>query len=172
MSGSSRHTPVAKQKSLSRGSRTKTAARKRPRIHAESSPFPLRIRKSRLHGFGVFATGKIPANRKVIEYTGKMISTREANDRDPGKVSYLFALNRRWVVDGSVGGSGAEYINHSCEPNIYIKILKGHILYMSKRPIAIGEELTVDYRFSPREVTVPCHCVSSSCRGTINLKRS
>jgi SET domain-containing protein len=172
MSGSIRHTPVARQNRFPKSSRTKTVTRKRPRIHAESSPFSLSIRKSRLHGFGVFATGKIPANRKVIEYTGKMISTREANDRDPGKVSYFFALNRRWVIDGSVGGSGAEYINHCCEPNIYVKILKGHILYMSKRPIAIGEELTVDYRFSPNEITVPCHCVSSSCRGTINLKRS
>ena len=69
-----------------------------------------------------------------------------------------------------VGGSGAEFINHSCSPNCFAQIVKGHILYMSKRDIEKGEELTVDYRFDNDSEVVPCSCGAKKCRGTINLK--
>ncbi len=144
---------------------------KRVRIDPRFARYALIVRKSRLHGLGVFAGEEIPANRKVIEYTGKVISVSEANTHDTSMVTYFFALTRRRVVDGSVGGSGAQYVNHSCQPNIFTKILKGHILYMSRQRIPIGEELTVDYRFSANEEDVPCNCGSRVCRGTINLKR-
>ena len=75
------------------------------------------------------------------------------------------------TVDGSVGGSGAEYINHSCDPNLRASIVKGHILYISRRSIAAGEELTVDYHFSRKIEDVPCRCGAEKCRGTINLSR-
>ena len=68
-----------------------------------------------------------------------------------------------------MGGSGAEYINHSCGPNLISRIMKGHILYMSLRRIRAGEELTVDYHFSKNEETTPCHCNAKNCRKTINL---
>ena len=67
-------------------------------------------------------------------------------------------------------GSGAEIINHSCNPCLYSKIFKGHILYISKRRIRKGEELTVDYLFSKDIGRVPCCCGSPKCRGTINMK--
>jgi SET domain-containing protein len=73
-------------------------------------------------------------------------------------------------LDGAVGGSGAEYINHCCEPNIRTWITKGHILYMSNRDIRRGEELTVDYHFAKNIETVPCFCGAKNCRGTINVK--
>jgi uncharacterized protein len=68
-----------------------------------------------------------------------------------------------------VGGSGAEYINHSCEPNLAARIVKGHILYVSLRDIKPGEELTVDYMFDRKVDKIPCSCGSRKCRGTINL---
>jgi uncharacterized protein len=79
-------------------------------------------------------------------------------------------LDEYWTIDGAVGGSGAEIINHSCEPNLYTRIVRGHILYMSRRLILPGEELTVDYRFSDKLDPVPCRCGSRRCRGTINVK--
>lgn len=151
--------------------RTLMPSKKKARIDPRFSCFALVVKKSRLHGRGVFAAEEIPAKRKVIEYTGEVISASEANDRDTSVVTYLFTLSRRRVVDGSVGGSGAEYVNHSCEPNLFVRIIKGHILYMSRRRIPIGEELTVDYRFSANVAVVPCNCGSPVCRGTINLKR-
>ena len=61
-------------------------------------------------------------------------------------------------------------INHSCEPNLYAWNFKKHILYMSKRIIKPGEELTIDHRFDKKKVErVPCLCGAKNCRGTINL---
>lgn len=68
-----------------------------------------------------------------------------------------------------VGGSGAQYINHGCDPNLQTVIRNGHILCMSKRAIDKGEELTVDYNFGKDSEAVPCNCGSTHCRGTINL---
>ena len=84
-------------------------------------------------------------------------------------MTYLFSLDNYWTLDGSVRGSGAEFINHSCDPNLYSWNFKGHILYMSKRQIEAGEELTVDYYFSKKIDPVPCCCGSPNCRGTINV---
>jgi uncharacterized protein len=131
--------------------------------------YRLKFRDSRIHGRGVFAGEDIPANRKVIEYTGERISARQADKRGHGHCTYYFSLDRYWVLDGSVGGSGAEFINHSCGPNLISRIMKGHILYMSLRRIRKGEELTVDYHFSKKDEITPCHCKATNCRRTINL---
>ncbi len=105
----------------------------------------------------------------MIEYTGERISRKETKQRGLGRLTYLFTLDDYWTIDGSVGGSGAEYINHCCDPNLRAEIRQGHILYVSKRKIRKGEELTVDYRFSKKVEKVTCRCGSASCRGTINL---
>jgi SET domain-containing protein len=106
----------------------------------------------------------------VIEYTGERIGRRETKRRGQGWLTYLFTLDDYWTIDGAVGGSGAEIINHSCEPNLVSSIRKGHILYISKRVIEPGEELTVDYRFSKKIEKVRCRCGAAGCRGAINLK--
>lgn len=133
--------------------------------------FRLRIARSAIHRWGVYAEELIPPRRKVIEYTGERISRVETKRRGQGPRTYLFTLDDYWTIDGSVDGSGAEVINHSCSPNLYSCIVKGHILYMSKRTIHPGEELTVDYRFSDKVERVPCKCGAPDCRGTINLPR-
>ena len=99
------------------------------------------------------------------------ISRKETKRRsdEQNRMIYLFTLDNYWTLDGAVGGSGAEYINHSCEPNLVTEIRKGHILYMSKRVIRKGEELTVDYHFAKDIEEVPCGCGAKACRGTINF---
>jgi SET domain-containing protein len=146
-----------------------TALVRSPSIDARYCAFKLQIRESRIHRLGVYALEAIPAGRKVIEYTGERIGRRETKKRGQGSITYLFTLDDYWTLDGAFGGSGAEIINHSCDPNLYTWIFKGHILYMSRRPIRRGEELTVDYRFSHKVERVPCKCGSGKCRGTINL---
>lgn len=133
--------------------------------------FPLEVRPSAIHRLGVFAGAPIPAGRKVIEYTGRRIGRREADHRAGRSLRYMFNIDRHGSLDGAVGGSGAELINHSCDPNLYSRLNGGHILYMSKRAIAAGEELTVDYRFSWDVPAVPCRCGSANCRGTINRNK-
>jgi SET domain-containing protein len=147
-----------------------TALIKAPAIDSRHACFEMEIRESRIHKRGVYALERIPANRKVIEYTGEKISRRETKRRGTGKVTYLFTLDDYWTLDGAVGGSGAEIINHSCDPNLRACIVRRHILYISKRVIRPGEELTVDYRFSDKIGKVRCMCGSKHCRGMINLK--
>src|SRR5215467_16320399 len=110
--------------------------------------FKIAIRRSRIHRYGVYAEELIPANRKVIEYTGQRVNRREAKRRGEGAYTYLFAVDAYWTLDGAVGGSGAEIINHSCDPNLISRVMKGHILYVSLRSIQKGEELLIDYHFS------------------------
>jgi SET domain-containing protein len=142
----------------------------RPRIDPRFANFKMRLAKSKIHRWGVYAAEPIPANRKVIEYTGEKISRRETKRRSlHSELIYLFTLDDYWTIDGAVGGSGAEYINHSCEPNLASRIIRGHILYYSVRPIKCGEELTVDYRFARNVEKVICRCGSPKCRGTINV---
>jgi len=107
-----------------------------------------------------------------MEYTGERINRMETKRRSEngGNMVYLFTLDKYWTIDGSVGGSGAEYINHCCDPNITTVVRGGHILYMSRRPIRKGEELTVDYHFAKDIEKYVCKCGAEKCRGTINLK--
>src|SRR4249920_3783789 len=113
-----------------------------PSINPEYSCFKMRVAPSGIHRWGVYAEEEIPARRKVIEYTGERISRRETKRRSEiqNKQIYLFTLDNYWTLDGASGGSGAEYINHSCDPNLFTWIFKGHILYMSARSIKKGEE--------------------------------
>jgi SET domain-containing protein len=142
-----------------------------PRLDEKMCGFKLRLGKSAIHRWGVFAEEKIPAKKKVIEYTGERISRKETKRRAEAPFNYLFTLDKYWTIDGAVGGSGAEFINHSCDPNCFSQIVHGHILYKAKRTIKKGEELTVDYRFDADVEDVPCSCGSKKCRGTINLKK-
>ena len=143
-----------------------------PRIDPRYACFNLSIRRSRIHRYGVYAREAIPANRKVIEYTGERITATEARHWDVGRYTYLFELDDEWTIDGAVGGSGAEIINHSCDPNLISRVMKGHILYMSLRTIRLGEELTIDYSFSELTEPTRCCCGASICLGTISIGRS
>ena len=148
----------------------KAANSSAPRVDTRFACFKMKLAPSKIHRWGVYAAEFIPAGRKVIEYTGERISRRETRRRsEASEFTYLFTLDSYWTIDGAAGGSGAEYINHSCDPNLVSRILKGHILYVSARDIKSGEELTVDYRFDKKVAKVACKCGSPKCRGTINV---
>ena|SRR6187549_1209756 len=142
-----------------------------PTIDHKATSFKLRLAYSPIHRWGLYAEEFIPKGRKIMEYTGERISRKETKRRYAEREeNYFFTLNPYWTLDGAVGGSGAQYINHCCEPNCYAQIVKEHILYKAMRPIQPGEELTIDYRFDKDVDRVPCKCGASGCRGTINLK--
>jgi SET domain-containing protein len=143
-----------------------------PAIDPKYAFYELEIRPSKIHRWGVYALEDIPARRKVLEYRGERISRKETRRRsdEQGRLIYLFTLDSYWTLDGAVGGSGAEYCNHSCDPNLVTEVRHGHILYLSRRPIRTGDELTIDYHFAKDVEEVICKCGSGKCRGTINLK--
>lgn len=142
-----------------------------PRVDDQYTCFSLVLDRSPIHRWGVYAGEAIPARRKVIEYTGEMVSRREAKRRSDRRARvYLFRIDDYWCKDGAVGGSGAEYINHSCDPNLFFRVTYRHILYIAKRDIVPGEELTVDYQFAADAQKVRCVCGAPTCRGTINVR--
>ncbi|MGH9955786.1 MAG: SET domain-containing protein [Pyrinomonadaceae bacterium] len=128
----------------------------------------LRIYNSAIEGRGCFAKVAFHSGRKIAEYTGERISNAEANRRAQRRRLRICAIDDRWSLDGSRGGNGTHYINHSCEPNSYMKVLYGHILFMALRDILPGEEITIDYESTLHSNKKRCTCGAPSCRGTIN----
>ena len=151
------------------------AVSKKTNIDPRFAAYALRVKKSRISRRGVFALEPIPRKKRVIEYIGEKIRLQEAHRRffvDMGeggsKRSYLFRLNRGWVIDCAVGGSGAQFINHSCDPNLEACPDNGQILFRSIRKIRKGDELTLDYYFEADSYDSPCRCGSPKCRGRMN----
>ena len=118
-------------------------------------------RRSRIQGWGVFATQLITKNTRIIEYTGEKINNRVSLQRE---IEYLkkghiwcFKLNRQYVRDGAVGGNISRFINHACKPNCYTQIIGDTIWIRAARNIRKGEELTYDYS-TDGEGTIQCRC--------------
>jgi len=147
----------------------KAAIPKTLHISSKAAYYDIRIRRSHLHGYGVFAIEDIPRGRRVIEYMGRRLNREERSRISPHKDCYLVSMNSRWVIDGSRGGSGAQFINHSCNPNLEWRCVRNHLLLFSRRKICAGEELTVRYRYPIKLQRVPCRCGARRCRGTLRF---
>lgn len=141
-------------------------------------PATLRLRRSSLHGVGVFARDFVPEGERVIEYVGERITKAEAKRREELRRAraaaggdgcvYIFELNRRFDLDGDVPGNPARRINHSCAPNCEAQSDGRRVWIVATRDIAPGEELTYDYGFSVRDARRhPCRCGASECAGVI-----
>ncbi len=132
----------------------------------------LAIGESHINGKGCFATIDFARGRKIAEYTGERIPDGEAQRRAGGRAKLRICdIDGRWSLDGSRGGNGTHYINHSCAPNSYMKIIYGHILFYALRDIRAGEEITIDYVDTLHSDEKRCRCGAPTCRGTINKKR-
>jgi SET domain-containing protein len=138
------------------------------------------VRRSRIHGRGVFATRLIQEGEAIIEYTGALITHAEADaqcDDDSSRRhhTFLFAVDDRYVVDGARGGNEARFINHSCEPNCESVIARRRVFIHAMQDIPAGEELLYDYWYVTDEGYTldelrriyPCQCRAPGCRGTI-----
>ncbi|MBP6773544.1 MAG: SET domain-containing protein-lysine N-methyltransferase [Gemmatimonadaceae bacterium] len=141
------------------------------------------MRRSPIQGLGGFATHHIPAGTRLIEYAGERITPAESDARYPDDAedrhhTYLFAIDDAIVVDASVNGNDARFLNHSCAPNCDAVIEEGRIWIDTIHDIEPGEELVYDYayilneRHSPAaKRKYPCHCGAITCRGTILAKK-
>ncbi|CAK9178256.1 unnamed protein product [Ilex paraguariensis] len=138
----------------------------------------LRFQRSKIHDWGIVALESIEAEDFVIEYVGELIRPRisDIRERQYEKMgigsSYLFRLDDGYVVDATKRGGIARFINHSCEPNCYTKVIsvegQKKIFIYAKRHIAAGEEITYNYKFPLEEKKIPCNCGSRRCRGSLN----
>ena len=106
----------------------------------------IEARKSKIDGTGCFATRRFRKNRKIAELTGERVSRVEAARRMRGKERlHICAIDSYWGIDSSAGGNAAQFINHSCQPNSFVRIMHGHIIFFALRDIEPGEEITLDY---------------------------
>jgi SET domain-containing protein len=129
----------------------------------------LSIARSPIDGKGCFATRLFPKGRKIAEYAGELITSREAERRAKTRLKHrICAIDYDRSLDGSRGGNGTHYINHSCKPNCYMRVTRGHLIFMALRDINPGEEITCDYVSTHHPDTYRCHCKAEGCRGTIN----
>jgi SET domain-containing protein len=131
----------------------------------DQSPPALRVAKSLIQGKGLFTGEPIRARRKLGEFTGERISTREAAKRARGaKRIVIVDVTEKEAIDGSVRGGPFQYINHSCTANVFIRIAYGRIEFYARRDIRAGEELTCDYGLSYHEGELACRCGSTECK--------
>jgi SET domain-containing protein len=140
----------------------------------------LQVRRSGVHGKGVFATVDLAQGETLIEYAGEVISWDEALRRHPHDPAhpnhtFFFHIDDGHVIDGGVGGNSSRWINHSCAPNCEAEETPDKRVFIrALRDIAAGEELFFDYglvvdeRYTKRlKAEYACHCGSPNCRGTL-----
>jgi SET domain-containing protein len=118
-------------------------------------------RRSKVHGYGVFAREPINKNKRIIDYAGELIRNDRSEAREERYLAegciWVFRVNRTWSRDAAVGGNLARFINHSCTPNCWFEVVDKTIWIRASRRIDIGEELTYDYA-TIGERTIPCRC--------------
>ena len=135
------------------------------------------VRNSGIHGKGVFATTRIPAGIRLVEYKGERLTDVQVDKRyakDDNPHTFLFALDHGMVIDATNGGSSARWINHSCAPNCEAVDDENRVYIETLRAIRPGEELSYDYCIELEERHTPelkrlyqCRCGARRCKGTI-----
>jgi uncharacterized protein len=118
-------------------------------------------RRSSIHGHGVFAAEPINKNRRIIDYAGELVRTRDVHDREARYLEkgnlWVYRVDKVWSRDAAVGGNIARFINHSCRPNCWTEIAGKTIWIRASRRIEPGEELTYDYCTVGARI-IPCRC--------------
>ena len=139
----------------------------------------IQVRRSGVHGKGVFALQDLAEGETLIEYVGEVISWDEAQDRHPHDPkdpnhTFYFHVNEDRVIDALHGGNSSRWINHSCDPNCEADEENDRIFIKAIRNILAGEELNYDYGLIIDEpytkklkAEYPCWCGSANCRGTL-----
>ena len=133
--------------------------------------YPLRIARSRIAGQGAFAESSIPGKKKLGNMGGEIISYREAQKRvkkQPHNVLYMVEFDHEDIaLDASINVNALRHINHSCDPNTFMRRAYRKVEFYTLRPVRKGEELTCDYGETHHNGKLPCRCGSAKCRGYI-----
>ena len=139
----------------------------------------IQVRKSGVHGKGVFAVAPLKKGEVLIEYKGEIISWKEAlrrhphDPKDPDHTFY-FHIDDKNVIDAKFGGNAARWINHACKPNCEADEIDGRIFIKALKAIKPGIELFYDYGLIIDEPYTrklkkqfECRCGTQGCRGTM-----
>ncbi len=144
----------------------------------------IRVRRSGVHGKGVFAVEKLKKGEALIEYVGEVIDWPEALRRHPHNPAepnhtFYFSIDDDHVIDANVGGNAARWINHACKPNCEADEQGGRVFIKTLRKIQPGEELFYDYglvideKYTKKlKKQYECRCGAKKCRGTMLAPKS
>lgn len=139
----------------------------------------IQVRRSGVHGKGVFALRPLAKGETLIEYTGEVIDWPEALRRHPHDPTdphhtFYFSIDEDHVIDAKFGGNAARWINHACAPNCEADETDGRVFIKTLRAVKAGEELFYDYglvideRYTPKlKKQYECRCGHKACRGTM-----
>jgi uncharacterized protein len=143
----------------------------------------IQVRRSGVHGKGVYAVAPLARRQVIIEYKGEVISWKEAlrrhphDPKDPNHTFY-FHIDDGNVIDAKVGGNSARWINHACQPNCEADEVDGRVFIKALRAIRPGEELFYDYglvldgrKTAKVKKQFECRCGTPRCRGTMLAPR-
>jgi SET domain-containing protein len=134
--------------------------------HPSYQKFAVRVARSRIDGYGVFAEEPIPPRLKIGEIRGESISVAEARRRAEGQERIMIVeVSTRKAIDASKSRDPMRFTNHSCQPNARLSIRAGRIEFYALRAIVPGEELTVDYGETHHEGRLACQCGAAGCIG-------
>merc|ERR1711981_273596 len=136
------------------------------------------LARSKIQGLGLYAARDLEKHQMIIEYLGEVIrkdltDIREKRYEDQNRGIYMFRLDDGRVLDATMCGGMARYINHSCDPNCVTETVDvdrdNHIIIFANRRISRGEELSYDYKFDFEDDNrIPCNCGASNCRKWMN----
>lgn len=132
------------------------------------------VKRVRGKGRGVFVQKEIKAGTIIGDYLGKVIKTRDYDLGKDKKGLYLMYYSDKASIYPNLKKPDIHLLNHSCSPNCWLYIYKGHTLFFALRKIKAGEELTISYLLNPNDGTCDpcthfCKCGSKHCGGTMHL---
>jgi hypothetical protein len=126
------------------------------------------VKTSRIHGRGLFARAPLPKRRKIGELTGKIISVRAARRKArAAQCIKIVEFGDGWALDATTDSNCFQFVNHSCQPNTFMRLFRHRVEFYTLREIAAGEELTCNYGETQHEGTLACRCGSRSCQGAL-----
>lgn len=130
--------------------------------------YPVTVGASRIDGKGAYAAKSMPARRKIGDLGGVIISMREARRivRQTKRVAMVEFDDKR-ALNAGVNGNDLRYINHSCDPNTYMRVTVNRVEFYTLRRIRAGEELTCNYGETHHDGKLPCRCGAANCKGFI-----
>ncbi|MBX2906041.1 MAG: SET domain-containing protein [Taibaiella sp.] len=130
--------------------------------------YPVRVAKSKIQGRGAYACSYIPSRRKIGSLAGEVISLREARRRVKALNGAPVNMVELWngkALDASVNPNDMRFINHSCDPNTFMRVCGYQVEFYALRDIAEGEELSCNYGATHHDGKLPCKCGSDNCKG-------
>lgn len=130
--------------------------------------FEVEVGKSKIHGKGLYAASRIPSRRKIGSLAGEIISKKAAREKAKGNESIsIVELWNGKALDASAINNELRYINHSCQPNTYMRTLGNHVEFYALRSIKPNEELTCNYGPTHHDGKRKCNCGAPGCKGFI-----